>query len=261
MKLATKNVGHSVPTLHTRRELYRDLEIVLPEGKLTAVVGPNGSGKSTLLRQLIGIAAPERGEVLLDGEPLLRMPHRERARRIAYLPQQTPLYYDLRVREVVMLGRAPYIGRFAPPTNVDIGEVDAALAQVELTELADRGVLTLSGGELQRVMLARMLATHAPILVLDEPTTALDVGHALGFLELCKGLTSSGCTIIIAMHELELARRYAQSVLCLTGHGKTSFGTAEQIMTAATLEDVFRVRVEAGEAGIRFFPRRLENEP
>ncbi len=251
MRLALDRVGHRAGG---ERELYRDLTLEFEPGGITALIGPNGSGKSTLLRQLVGIETPDQGRVLIDGQPLAQIPRRQRAGWMGYLPQHTPLYYDLRVREVVLLGRAPLLGRFAAPGEEDERAIDSALAQVELAGLAERSVSSLSGGERQRVMLARLLATGTPILLLDEPTTSLDIGHALAVLELCRDLADrGGHNVIIAMHELELARRYADRVLCLNGRGDATFGETSAIMSAATLADVFQVRVEAGEHGIAMF--------
>ena len=178
--LTARGLAHRLPD--GGRTLYADLDLELHAGRVTAVVGPNGAGKSTLLRHLAGLAAPQAGRVCLGEHDLRGLPARQRARRLAYLPQRTTLAYDLGVRELVLLGRAPYLPAFGAPAASDRAAVDAALARVDLAALADRTVRSLSGGELQRVMLARMLVGEAGVLVLDEPTAALDIGHALAFL-------------------------------------------------------------------------------
>jgi iron complex transport system ATP-binding protein len=251
---------HAASLGHTAGErwLYRALEWRCEPGGFSAVIGPNGSGKSTLLRQLVGIERPREGMVELGGKtPIGALAPRERARRIAYLPQSTTLYYDLPVRDVVMLGRAPYVGRFMAPAPEDERAVDEALSQVGVGALAARGYASLSGGEQRLVMLARLLATAAPCLVLDEPTTALDVGHALTFLELCRSLAASGRSIVMAMHDLELARRYADDVLLLSGapDGAWRAGAARDVLSPEVLEPVFGVRIIAREDGMAFFPR------
>ncbi|MCA9706776.1 MAG: ABC transporter ATP-binding protein, partial [Myxococcales bacterium] len=197
------------------RWLFRGLDLTITPGELWALVGPNGSGKSTLLRCLAGLRPPEEGSVWLGEARLSALPARERATRVAYLPQLTPLYHDLEVRQLVMLGRAPHLSRWRPPAAEDVRRIDLALERVHATTLASRRVSTLSGGERQRVMLARLLATEAPLLLLDEPTTALDIGHALRLLALCRELAAEGAALVLALHELDLARRHADHAVCL----------------------------------------------
>jgi iron complex transport system ATP-binding protein len=200
------------------------------------------------LRKLAGLEPTDAGEVTLDGHPLLALAPRERARRIAYLPQTTELYHDLRVRDLVRLGRAPHLGRFASPSDEDEAQVERALERVGVHALAERGLSTLSGGERQRVMLARMLATATPILVLDEPTTALDVGHALHFLELCRALAREGSTLVIAMHDLDRARDYADQAVCLGFEGgSASAGPVDEVLDPDRLAGLFGVRAERAE--------------
>lgn len=239
------------PPLHARglgrqlggRWLYRGLDLDLPPRTITVVVGPNGSGKSTLLRDLAGLARPAAGEIWLSGQPLADLRPAERARSLAYLPQDTPLAHDLAVAELVMLGRAPYLPRLGGPGPDDRAAVDEALAAVGLAGAAERGVLGLSGGERQRVMLARMLATRAPVLLLDEPTRALDVGQELDFLALCRRLTDQGATIAAAIHDLDLARRHADQVLLLPGDGRghPRIGAPAAVLVHGALAEVFGV--------------------
>ena len=230
------------------RWLVRGLDLDVEPGELWAVIGPNGAGKSTLLRHLAGLVAPQEGRVALGGQALHALEARTRARSLAYLPQRTTLYHDLRVEEVVALGRAPHQGRFGLPTTDDRDAVDGALLRVGLTALRGRSASTLSGGERQRVMLARMLATDTSVLVLDEPTTALDVGHALDFLGLCRQLVQSGRSVVMAIHELDLARRHADKALCLKGDGAHVSGPVDTVFTPEVLEPAFGVRVRQGQA-------------
>ncbi|MCA9649016.1 MAG: ABC transporter ATP-binding protein [Myxococcales bacterium] len=236
------------------RWLFRELELEVRSGEVWALVGPNGSGKSTLLRHLAGLLAPREGVVSLGDRPLARVPRRERATRVAYLPQLTELYHDLTVRRLVMLGRAPHLSRWRGPGELDRRRVDEALARVEATELAERRVSTLSGGERQRVMLARLLATGAELLLLDEPTTALDVGHALAFLELCRRLATEGAALVLALHELQLARRYADRAVCLGAGpgGHHHRGTVLEVLVPEVLGPVFGVEAREHPGGLSF---------
>ena len=237
--LSARGLGHRVPG----RALFQGLDLDLRPGRITAIVGPNGAGKSTLLRLLAGLEPPQAGHVRLGDDDLRTLPARQRARRLAYLPQRTSLPHDLPVGELVLIGRAPYLPAFGPPAPADAAAVAAALRQVDLEGLADRGAGTLSGGEFQRVMLARMLASAAHVLVLDEPTAALDVGHALGFLAHLRALADAGAAVVLALHDLDLARRFTDDAALLTGSGPVHTGTVEHVLSARFLGPAFGVMV------------------
>ncbi|MEZ4382009.1 MAG: ABC transporter ATP-binding protein [Nannocystaceae bacterium] len=226
------------------RTLYRDLDAAFPPSTVTAIVGPNGAGKSTLLRDLAGLRRPQRGDVRLGDAPVSAQGPLTRARALAYLPQSTPLAYDLSVAEVVMLGRTPFLARFAGPGAEDHAAVERALDRVGLRVAASRPLSSLSGGERQRVMLARMLATEAPVLLLDEPTAALDVGHALAFMDLCRELADGGRAVVAALHDLDLARRSADAALVVGARdGAVAVGTAAQVLTPQLLGPLFAVDI------------------
>ncbi len=241
--LRAHGLGHRVPG----RTLFTDAALALHPGRLTAVVGPNGAGKSTLLRLLAGLEPPQAGHVQLGDDDLRTLPPRLRARRLAYLPQRTTLAYDLPVRELVLLGRAPYLPAFGAPSARDLAAVDAALARVDLQALGDRGARSLSGGELQRVMLARMLVGEAGVLVLDEPTAALDIGHALAFLGHLRRLADEGAAVVLALHDLDLARRFTDDAVLL-GAPQILTGPVADVLSASNLGPTFGVTVrELGE--------------
>ncbi len=238
--LNIRGLGHSVGG----RTLYRGLDVAVHTGRVTAVVGPNGAGKSTLLRQLAGLARADVGTIDLDGTPLAAIDPRARARRLAYLPQRTSLAVDLRVHELVTLGRAAYLPAFGAPSASDRAAVTAALERLDLMPLAARQALSLSGGELQRVMLARMLASAATVLILDEPTAALDIGHALGFLAEIRQLARDGVAVVLAIHELEQARRCADDAVLLGHRDGPLAGPAADVLTPANLGPTFGVHVQ-----------------
>nr|WP_255216257.1 ABC transporter ATP-binding protein [Pseudenhygromyxa sp. WMMC2535] len=218
----------------------------LEPGSVTVLVGPNGSGKTTLMRTLLGLHPPSEGSVRLGPRPLAELRARARARAIAWLPQRTELPWSMTAEQLVMLGRTPHLSVLAGPRAEDRHAVAAALARVGASELADRALQTLSGGERQRVLLARLLATDAPILLLDEPTTALDVGHALELLELTRSLAASGHALLLSLHELDQARRYGDRALLLRAdeQGGHVQGEAKAVLTPARLQEVFGVGVE-----------------
>jgi len=231
------------------RWLYRDLDWSFAHGRVTAVVGPNGAGKSSLLRDLVGLTAPTRGHVALAGRPLAEWSPRRRAQRIGYLPQRPLVPEELTVHRLVGLGRVPHQGWWSPPSARDRDAIASALQMVDADAFADRRVGSLSGGELQRVMIARMLATRADILVLDEPTTALDLRHALHGLELLRVLAATGCAVVLSLHELEWARRYADDALVLTASGTCFRGAARQVLEPSRLQGVFGVELRATADG------------
>ena len=246
MSLTLHNVGDRILSAKTPESLPMALSKSsisnFRPATFTALIGPNGSGKSTLLRGLAGIQQAYEGQIRFVDTPLERIKTVERARSIAYLPQNTPLYQDLRVRELVMLGRTPYLGRFAPPSFEDLSQVESAMRKSDVIDLAERRIMSLSGGEYQRAMLARMLSTGAPFLLLDEPTTSLDIAHALSVLELCRRLVAQGHSVVMALHDLELVRRYADHVLCLVGDGTGRYhaGGCSEVMIPELLQEVFR---------------------
>jgi len=255
MILRAEHLGVALPGRRGEpvRWLVRELELELAPGMITVVVGPNGSGKTSLLRTLLGLREPAEGRVRLDQKLLAELPSRARARAIAWLPQRTELPWAMPVERLVMLGRAPHLSALAGPSSHDRRAVDEALERVGATALRERDVLTLSGGELQRVLLARLLATQAPLLVLDEPTTALDIGHALGLLELCRELAASGHGVLLSLHELELARRYGDRALLLLGEaGRTLAGECREVLAPERLAAAFGVEVELVGEQLRF---------
>lgn len=257
MTLEVRALSLSVPGSRGPRWLVRELDLHVKPGEILAVVGPNGSGKTTLLRTLAAVRPPDAGTLALGGAPLSAVEGRTRARAIAYLPQSTPLYHDLTVAELVGLGRAPYLSRMRGPGEADRAAVRASLQRVEADELATRAISTLSGGERQRVLIARMLATGARLLVMDEPTAALDIGHVLSLLGLLRELADAGHALVVALHDLDLARRHADRVLCLRGDaaGGHDLGPAAEILRAPLLEAVFGVAVDEHDGGLRFTRR------
>ncbi|MEN6525749.1 MAG: ABC transporter ATP-binding protein [Candidatus Polarisedimenticolia bacterium] len=189
------------------REILRGLDVSLRAGEMVAVAGPNGAGKTTLLRVLAGILAPSAGTLLLRGAPLDLRRRRALARELCYLPQETWTEFGLTVQDVVRLGRYPHAGPFRALRRDDLAAVREAMERADVAHLAQRPLPTLSGGERRRVYLARALAQQARILVLDEPTTALDVGHACALMDLLAAWAAEGRAIVLSLHDVVLAAR------------------------------------------------------
>jgi iron complex transport system ATP-binding protein len=214
---------------------------ILPR-TIVGLVGPNGSGKTTILRALAGLIEPRAGSALVEGKPSVHLDKRLRARKIGWVPQQESAAWPLTVSEVVRLGRAPHRGWLMPFTAEDMKIVESALARAELLPLKNRPVNKLSGGEFQRVLIARVLAQEPEALLLDEPTSSLDIHHQVQVLDLVRGLVDEkGLSVIMAIHDLNLAVKYCDQLVLLNGGRQVSAGTPEEVLTPQNLQAVFGV--------------------
>ena len=228
------------------RAIVTDADLVLAPGELVGLIGPNGAGKSTLMRALGGLLQHS-GSVLLEGNPAHRLPARERARTLAYLPQQRRVEWAVSVRELVALGRHPYRGGFARLTPEDHAAIAEALAAVEATHLTERPANALSGGETARILLARALAVGAPLLLADEPNAALDPYHQLHVMEVLRARAAKGAGVLAVLHDLTLAARFCDRLVVLQGGRIVGQGAPADILDAALLEDVYRIAPLTGE--------------
>jgi iron complex transport system ATP-binding protein len=207
---------------------------------LCAVLGPNGSGKSTLMRALLGTVALEEGEARVDGRPIQRWPRRELARRVGAVTQSEATAFPVTVRELVEMGRYPHAGPLNPLGKDDARAVQDALARCDALHLSGRSVATLSGGEFQRVRIARALAQEPAALVLDEPTASLDIRHEMAILELLRRSVDGGMTVLLVTHHLDLAARFADRVLLLDQGRVAAEGSPAEVLTVETLEGVYQ---------------------
>lgn len=208
-------------------------------GEVTAVTGPNGSGKSTLVRALLRRLPLERGEISIAGDNLAGLSMQEAARRVAVVVQREEPAFPMRVAEYVALGRYPQLGLWRGAAQLDDSAVERALDRAGVAEFAERRTDELSGGEWQRVRIARALAQEARSLVLDEPTTFLDLAHEMGLFELLHALTAEGMSVLIVSHQLNLVARFATRVILLD-HGRVvAAGAPEEVMQAKLLEQVY----------------------
>jgi iron complex transport system ATP-binding protein len=222
------------------RTVIDGLDLVLPAGKITAIVGANACGKSTLLRSMSRLLPPRAGQVLLDGKQVHRMPAKELARTLGLLPQSPIAPEGITVADLVGRGRNPHQRMFSRWTASDDAAVAAALDATDTASLADRSVDELSGGQRQRVWIAMALAQQTDLLLLDEPTTFLDVSHQVEVLDLLTDLNHSrGTTIVMVLHDLNLAARYADHLIALAGGGVHAVGTPHEVLTEATVQAVF----------------------
>ncbi len=220
--------------------VLRDLDLIVAPGRITAIVGANACGKSTLLRSLSRLLAPRQGQVLLDGRSIHRIPPRELARTLGLLPQSPIAPEGISVTELVARGRHPHHGMLSRWSRTDDEAVAAALDATHTADLADRAVDELSGGQRQRVWIAMALAQQTQLLLLDEPTTFLDISHQVEVLDLLVDLNRGrGTTIVMVLHDLNLAARYADVLLAMRDGALYASGPPDQVLTVDTVRAVF----------------------
>lgn len=234
-----------------KRVILDAIDLHVERGQWLTIVGPNGAGKSTLLRFIAGLA-PGSGDLHLDGRPAASLRRRERAQLLALVPQSPVIPEAARVLDYVLLGRTPHIGTLGVENPYDLAAAHDALSHLELLEFADRLVETLSGGERQRVLIARALAQGAAIVLLDEPTTALDVGHQQHVLELVDRLRREHqLTVVTTMHDLTLAGQYAERLILLDSGRIVADGAAAAVLTEDNLARYYGARVRIIHDGAR----------
>ena len=222
------------------RDALINVSLTVGPGQLSAVLGPNGSGKTTLVRILLGSLRPQSGSVMIDDRPAHEWPRQELARLIGVVPQREDNLFPQRVRETVLLGRYPHLPLWGPERAEDQAAVERALARCDAAHLADRWVWTLSGGEYQRVRIARALAQEPRLLVLDEPGVSLDLKHEMALFELMRSFVDrQGIGVLLITHHLNLAARYADTVLLLADGQTVASGPPSDVLTADVIERVF----------------------
>ena len=235
----------SVRRLVSRREhavVLDGIDLAFEAGQVTAIVGPNGAGKTTLLRHLAGLDVPAAGDVELRGQPLASLGPAIRAWSIAYLPQAASAYWPLCARDLVALGRLPHGANLSRPLRAeDEQAVRRALERVDGMRLAERPVDTLSQGERARVMMARALATEAAVFLADEPVASLDPAYALETMAILRAEAARGACVIVVLHDLGLAARFADRVIVLAGHKIAADGPPPTALAAGVIEAAYGV--------------------
>ncbi len=228
---------------YDRRIVAEGLNVTIPDGSFTVIVGPNACGKSTLLRALARVLRPRSGAVYLDGAQITRYSTKEVARRLGLLPQSAMVPDGITVVDLVARGRYPHQGLLRQWSVEDETAVTEAMAATGVTELADRYVDELSGGQRQRVWLAMALAQRTPLLLLDEPTTFLDIAHQIEILDLCQDLREqAGRTLVAVLHDLNQACRYATHLIVMHAGKVVATGVPDQVITAELVAEVFGLR-------------------
>ncbi len=221
------------------RTVLSDVSATADRGSFVGLVGPNGAGKTTLLRVVNGSLSPARGSVTVAGERIHDLSSRAASRLVATVPQNTGLSFDFSVRQTVEMGRTPHVPRFGRWGEDDRRAVEEAMARTAVTDLADRPVTAVSGGERQRVLIARALAQDTPLLLLDEPTASLDINHQVRTLELVRALVDEGKTAVAAIHDLNLAAHYCDELVLLDDGAVLADGPPAAVLTESALERAF----------------------
>ena len=236
--------------------ILKGVDLNISGSKVVGVIGPNGSGKSTLLRCIYRVLKPSAGAVFLDGRPMQQIPVRESAQKIAVVAQHNFYNFEFSVEEVVLMGRSPYKKALERDNAEDYRIVRHALDQVGMGAFAERSFFTLSGGEQQRVILARALAQQTPCLILDEPTNHLDITYQLELMDIVQGL---GRTVVAAIHDLNIAAMYCTRLFVMEKGQLVASGTPEEVLTPELIRQVYGVKAkvfrdEAGILRIQYYP-------
>lgn len=228
---------HDIRLSYGKRTIVDRLSLEIPRGKFTVMAGPNGCGKSTVLKSLIHTLAVQAGEIRIEGRPLAQLGSRQLSWMVSLLPQHLLAPEGVSVRQLVGYGRSPHTNIWNRLNQGDVGLVETAMRRMDVADLADREVGALSGGQQQRAWLAMVLAQQTPIVLLDEPTSYLDISHQIEVLHLCQELAAEGKTVVAVLHDLNQAFRYADHVAVLQDGKLVATGTPENVAS----EDLVRV--------------------
>lgn len=244
-----------------RTRIVNEASFNLANGEFGCIIGANGCGKSTVLKTILGILPALGGTVSLDGENVLRMPEKVRASRFAYIPQAHAIPFPFLVKDMVLMGRTPYLGRHSSPSEIDCEIAYAALCQMSIEQLSERPFTELSGGQQQLVLIARALAQQPDVLVMDEPTASLDFGNQQLVLSRMRGLVDCGMSVLMVTHDPAHALYCADKVVALRGGHVLAEGSPCKVITSAVMREIYGIDVRVasvdlgdGEAGCACVP-------
>ncbi|AIA70038.1 iron(III) dicitrate transport ATP-binding protein [Pectobacterium atrosepticum SCRI1043] len=240
MELTTQNLTAG----YGDKRILDGLSLSLPAGKITALLGPNGCGKSTLLKCFAKLLTPESGAIQLNGKPLSAFSARQLSRHLALLPQQHLTPEGITVRDMVAYGRSPWLSLWGRLSQDDIQRVQFAMEKTHIVELADKRLTDLSGGQRQRAFLAMLLAQDTPVVLLDEPTTYLDINHQVELMKLLRELNQAGKTVVTVLHDLNQASRYCDHLVMLADGRVIAQGSPHEVMKPELLQRVFSIDAE-----------------
>ncbi|MBQ1466223.1 MAG: ABC transporter ATP-binding protein [Eubacteriaceae bacterium] len=233
--------ANSVTVTLSRKDIVKQVSVQVADGQFVGLLGPNGSGKTTLLKSIYRVLKPSAGIVTLDGTDIREMSYRESSKRMGVVSQFTNMSFDFTVEEIVLMGRAPHKKAFSQDTEEDYLIAEEALRKVDMLDFRDRMFMTLSGGEKQRILLARTLAQQVDILILDEPTNHLDIKYQIQIMDVVKSL---GKGVLSALHDLNLTLMYCSYVYVLKNGRIVAHGPTEEVITKDLIRDVYEVDCE-----------------
>lgn len=226
-------------------EILKYINLDVPQGSFLSILGPNGSGKTTLLKNICNLLHPEKGSILIEEKDVEKIKYKKLAQMIAVVHQGTDVQFDFSVYDVVMMGRFPYLRRFQSEGKKDEEIVQKAMENTSTWELKDKSINEISGGERQRVLIARALTQQPKVLILDEPISHLDIKYQIEILELCKRLNKEqGITVITTLHDMNMASRYSDYIVLLQNGKIREMDTPEKVLTEKNIEDVYGVKVD-----------------
>ena len=235
---------HNLSVGYHDTAIVKQVDLTIPEGKIIALLGPNGCGKSTLLKAMVRILSPMEGQVHWQGKNLHSIASKKLAQQLALLPQTQPIPEGIKVKDLVAYGRSPYTGFWGRINKDDQVIIDKMMEETGITELADQLVSELSGGQRQRVWLAMTLAQDTPYLLLDEPTTYMDLSHQVELMHLLRKLNLQGKTIITVLHDINQAARYCDHLIVMKEGEIITQGSPESVLTQTMLKNVFSLNAQ-----------------
>lgn len=233
---------------YDERKILDNVSFALSNGDLLGIIGPNGAGKTTLIKNILGIIKPTSGEIYIDDEKILRYQSKELYKKIAFVPQESNFDFPLTVLETILLGRIPHSNKFHLEDANDYQIAKEALDSIEMSCFSSRMANQLSVGEKQLVSIAKALAQETNCIILDEPTSNLDISHAIKIMEKLKELSKNGKAVITVLHDLNLAARYCNKILILNKGAVTGFGNASEVLTESQINKVFDIEVHIGKS-------------
>lgn len=252
MNIQVRDLSYSIQ----KQKLIDRLSLQVKTGEFVGLIGPNGSGKSTLLKNIYRVLKPDEGKVNLDHHDILNLTSRQTAQNMAVLGQESSLVFDFKVKEIVLMGRSPYKRMFEIDNDKDKQIVEQAMERVGMLQYGERSFLTLSGGEKQRVLIARALAQQAKVIVLDEPTNHLDIKYQLQIMDLVKSLD---VTVLAALHDINIAAAYCDYIYVINEGRIEASGKPAEVLTCSMLQEIFgvdtdvRIHAVSGKPHITFF--------
>lgn len=238
----------SINNLHfkyNKKNILNDIDVDIYKGTFLSIIGPNGSGKTTFLKNIVNILSPSKGSIDIYNKNIKTFKYKELAKKLAVVHQNTNISFNFSVKDIVMMGRFPYLNRFQSESKADYDIVEKAMKDTGIYELKDRKAENISGGEMQRVMIARALVQEPEILILDEPTSSLDLKYQVGILDICKRLNKGkNLTVVCILHDINLASRYSDSIILLKNGEIHSIDTPDKVVTSKNIKEVYDIDVD-----------------